>query len=88
LNVAQQTATVTMSGALLPTGIVATQGADLLSAKMTDTANTLVGTNAITGTTLLNSVFLENTGATLFSTNDVISFGAKKGGGVHWISKR
>jgi hypothetical protein len=47
---------------------------------MTDTANTLVGTNAITGTTLLNSVFLENTGATLFSTNDVISFGAKKGG--------
>ncbi len=75
LHVAQQTQNMSLSGALLPTGSMGTQGSILTSETLTD-----VSTAAnITTTTLLTDV--RNAGGDpYFTANETLSYNPKKGG--------
>ncbi|HXY35650.1 MAG TPA: flagellar hook-basal body complex protein [Planctomycetaceae bacterium] len=77
LNVAQQTSQISLNGALLPTGQVATQGAHILSDTLGDAGN---GGADATGTTLLTN--LEDPPGTSLGikVGDVLSFTPEVGG--------
>jgi flagellar hook protein FlgE len=77
LNVAQQTSQVTMNGALLPTGQVATQGAHILSDTLGDAGN--AGADATSSTLLTN---LEDPPGTSLGiqVGDVLGFTPQVGG--------
>ncbi|HBL42121.1 MAG TPA: flagellar biosynthesis protein FlgE, partial [Planctomycetaceae bacterium] len=76
LNVAQATQNVEIGGALLPTGVLGTQGSILTSDALTDAGN---ANAAITGTTLLTDV--EATiGTPLFTVGETLEFTPSKGG--------
>jgi flagellar hook protein FlgE len=77
LNVAQQTSKVTMNGALLPTGQVATQGAHILSDTLGDAGN--AGADATASTLLTN---LEDPPGTSLGLHagDVLNFTPQVGG--------
>lgn len=76
LNVAQATQNVQIGGALLPTGVIGTQGSILTSDALTDAGN---ANAAITGTTLLTDV--EATiGTPLFTVGETLEFTPSKGG--------
>lgn len=76
LNVAQATQNVQIGGALLPTGVIGTQGSILTSDALTDAGN---ADAAITGTTLLTDV--EATiGTPLFTVGETLEFTPSKGG--------
>ncbi|WP_417389228.1 flagellar hook-basal body complex protein [Gimesia sp.] len=76
LNVAQATQNVEIGGALLPTGVIGTQGSILTSDALTDAGN---ANAAITGTTLLTDV--ESTiGTPLFTVGETLEFTPSKGG--------
>ncbi|WP_417387594.1 flagellar hook-basal body complex protein [Gimesia sp.] len=76
LNVAQATQNVQIGGALLPTGVIGTQGSVLTTANLTDAGN---ANAAITGTTLLTDV--EATiGTPLFTVGETLEFTPNKGG--------
>lgn len=83
LVVAQQTRNITMSGALLSTGTVATQGTILASdATFTDTAGSTFGADPATSSTLLTSLYESGSSTALFSDGDIITFTPRKGGRV------
>ena len=77
LNVAKQTTSVSMNGALLPTGQVATQGAQLLSDTLGDAGNS--GADATSSTLLTN---LEDPPGTSLGikAGDVLQFTPQVGG--------
>lgn len=76
LNVAQATQNVEIGGALLPTGVIGTQGSILTSDALTDAGN---ADAAITGSTLLTDV--EATiGTPLFTVGETLEFTPSKGG--------
>jgi flagellar hook protein FlgE len=77
LNVAQQTTSLSMSGALLPTGQTATQGAQLLSDTLGDAGNS--GADATSSTLLTN---LEDPPGTSLGikAGDVLQFTPQVGG--------
>jgi flagellar hook protein FlgE len=77
LNVAQQTTSLSINGALLPTGTVATQGAQLLSDTLGDAGNS--GADATTSTLLTN---LEDPPGTSLGikAGDVLSYTPNVGG--------
>ena len=77
LNVAQQTSQISMNGALLPTGTVATQGAHILSDVLGDGGN---GNAPATASTLLTDLQdPPGTGAGI-NVGDVINFTPQVGG--------
>lgn len=77
LNVAEQTTNVSINGALLPTGQVATQGAQLLSDTLGDAGNG--GTDATTSTLLTN--LQDPPGTSLgIKSGDVLAFTPQVGG--------
>jgi len=80
LNVAQQTRNVSIGGALLPTGTVATQGGLLLSGAMTDTSGGDASTDPIDANTQLTSVFLDGSTTALFTNGQTLTFTGQKGG--------
>ncbi|MCA9114332.1 MAG: flagellar hook-basal body complex protein [Planctomycetaceae bacterium] len=75
LNVAQQTANITMSGALLPTGELATQGSRFLSEQLVDTGTTIAAT---AGASLTDLETAANPGVPLFQAGDVLTFSPRK----------
>lgn len=75
LNIAQQTTRITITGALLPTGELATRGAVLTSDVLTDTTTSLPATG---GSLLINLV--NPSSVPLFSAGDVVKFTPQKGG--------
>ncbi len=83
LVVAQQTRNITMSGALLSTGTVATQGTILATdATFTDTAGSTFAADPATSSTLLTSLYESGSSTALFSDGDIITFAPRKGGRV------
>ncbi|MEX0703452.1 MAG: flagellar hook-basal body complex protein [Planctomycetales bacterium] len=79
LNVAQQTQNATIGGALLPSGVVASQGAVLTSEAFVD--NSQVGNPAAVGGTLLvDLATAADAGTNLFANGETISYTPKKGG--------
>ena len=79
LTVAEQTQSVSIGGALLSTGQLATQGSLILSDAMTDTAGGAAGTDPITAGTLLSSVYPDGSTTALFSVGQTVSFTGTKG---------
>jgi flagellar hook protein FlgE len=77
LYTAQQTSQVTMNGALLPTGQVATQGSQILSDTLGDAGN--AGANATASTLLTNLEDPPGTSAGI-KVGDVINFTPQVGG--------
>ncbi len=83
LVVAQQTRNVAMSGALLSTGEVATQGTILATdSAFTDVSGSNFATDPASSATLLSSLYKDGETTALFSDGDVISFAPRKGGRV------
>ena len=83
LVVAQQTRNISMSGALLSTGTVATQGTILATdATFTDTAGSTFAADPATSSTLLASLYESGSSTALFSDGDIITFAPRKGGRV------
>ncbi len=83
LVVAQQTRNVAMSGALLSTGDVATQGTILATdTAFTDVSGSNFATDPASSATLLSSLYKDGDAAALFSDGDIISFAPRKGGRV------
>ncbi len=83
LVVAQQTRNVEMSGALLSTGVVATQGTILASdSAFTDVSGSDFVTDPASSTTLLSSLYKDGSTTALFNDGDIISFAPRKGGRV------
>ncbi len=83
LVVAQQTRNISMSGALLSTGEVATQGTILASdATFTDTSGSDFATDPASSTTLLSSLYKSGSTTPLFNDGDIITFAPRKGGRV------
>lgn len=82
LTVAQQTRNVEISGAVLSTGTVSTQGTTLSSqdAFVNTAGGTVVGGDTASGATLLTDLYKEGDTTALFNANDVISFTPRKGG--------
>lgn len=82
LTVAQQTRNVEISGAVLSTGAVSTQGTTLSSqdAFVNTAGGTVVGGDTASGATLLTDLYKEGDTTALFNANDVISFTPRKGG--------
>ncbi|GAB4135744.1 MAG: hypothetical protein Tsb009_02340 [Planctomycetaceae bacterium] len=80
LNVAQQTNNISIGGALLPTGTLATQGSILLSNAMTNTSGGAAAVNPIVGTTLLSSVYPDGSTTAMFTVGQTLSFTGRKGG--------
>ncbi len=80
LNVAVETENVSITGAILTTGEVATQGAHILSEALTNTSGGSATTNPIVSTTLLTSVFEDGSTTALFTNGQVVSFSGNKGG--------
>lgn len=76
LNVAQQTQNIVMSGALMPTGEIATMGTVYQSAVLSDAG---AGGAAAVATTLLTDV-QDPGGASLFTSGQTLSFSPRKGG--------
>jgi len=76
LNVAQQTNNISMSGALLPTGDLGTQGAFLLSEVLTDAAAAGVATS----TSSLTDIQAGSPATNIFTAGQTLSFTGKKGG--------
>lgn len=76
LNVAERTQNVVMSGALMPTGVVGSQGAVIQSEVLWSNAAMTIPATAATA---LNSVF-NSSGAQILNVNDVVSFAPRKGG--------
>lgn len=74
LTVAQQTENVSIRGALLPTGDVATQGSLIQSEVLTDTTT---GAPATAGSLLVD--IQNGAGMNLFNVGDMLSFSGKKG---------
>lgn len=75
LNIAQQTTSLALTGALFPAGALATQGSVATTGVMTDTSTSA----AATGTSLLSD--LENAnGDTLFTVGQELSLAPRKGG--------
>lgn len=79
LNVAQETQNISIGGAVLSTGALATQGSYLQSAAMTDTAGGSAAANPITAGTLLTSVYLDGSATALFTNGQAVSFSPLKG---------
>ncbi|MEX0717929.1 MAG: flagellar hook-basal body complex protein [Planctomycetaceae bacterium] len=78
LNVAQQTQNVTIGGALLPSGTLASQGSLLTSEELVD--NSQVGNPDADGTTLLVDLATAADAATnLFADGETITYTPKKG---------
>jgi flagellar hook protein FlgE len=77
LTVAKQTTSLSMSGALLPTGTVATQGAQLLSDTLGDAGNS--GADATSSTLLTNLEDPPNTSLGI-KAGDVLQFTPQVGG--------
>lgn len=77
LNVAQQTSQVSMNGALLPTGQVATQGSQILSDTLGDAGNG--GADATSSTLLTNLEDPPGTSAGI-NVGDVLNFTPQVGG--------
>ncbi|QDT39053.1 flagellar hook-basal body complex protein [Stratiformator vulcanicus] len=73
LNVAQRTQNITLDGALLPTGIVGTQGSVYDSGTIQDSTGTLA-------TTSLLSNIQDGGGTNLFTVGETLSFSSRKGG--------
>jgi len=83
LVVAQQTRNIAMSGALLSTGEVATQGAILATdTAFTDVSGSNFATDPASSATLLSSLYKDGEATALFSDGDIISFAPRKGGRV------
>ncbi len=82
LTVAQQTRNVEISGAVLSTGSVSTQGTTLSSqdAFVNTAGGTVVGGDTASGTTLLTDLYKDGDTTALFNANDVITFTPRKGG--------
>jgi flagellar hook protein FlgE len=78
LNVAQRTTQLSMGGALLPTGELATRGSINTSAVLRDATIAPPGGPA-TGTTLLSNV-RDIAGNTLFTVGETLTFQPRKGG--------
>lgn len=76
LNVAQQTSNITMKGALLPTGDVATQGSHILSEPLQEISSG----NPITAGTLLSDVERVSTPGAMFTVGNTLTYTARKGG--------
>ena len=75
LNIAQQTTELSLTGALFPSGTLATQGSVSTSAVMTDT----VTSAPATGASLLSN--LENpSGTSLFTVGQTLTLAPRKGG--------
>ncbi|HET6422866.1 MAG TPA: flagellar hook-basal body complex protein [Planctomycetaceae bacterium] len=77
LHVAQQTGNMALSGALLPTGELGTQGSILTSEALRDNGNALA---AATGTTLLTDLRNSSSTAALFTNGQSVNYTPKKGG--------
>ncbi len=77
LNVAQQTSNISISGALLPTGVVATQGSHILSDALGDAGN---GGNPATAATLLTDLQDPPGTSAGIAVGDVLQFTPEKGG--------
>ncbi|HEV8002139.1 MAG TPA: flagellar hook-basal body complex protein, partial [Planctomycetaceae bacterium] len=77
LNVAQQTSQISMNGALLPTGTVATQGAHILSDVLGDGGN---GNAPATASTLLTDLQDPPATSAGIKVGDVIKFTPQVGG--------
>ena len=77
LNVAQQTKNISITGALLPTGTLGTQGTRYLSDTLTDASDSL---DAVAGDLLTNLRTGGAAGTVLFTLGDTLSFSARKGG--------
>ncbi len=77
LNVAQQTKNISITGALLPTGNLGTQGTRYLSDTLTDASDS---NNAVAGDLLTNLRTGGALGTVLFTLGDTLSFSARKGG--------
>lgn len=75
LNIAQQTDNITLSGALLPTGELGTQGSLLLSDVLTDSSTAANATAA----SLLADI-QDSGGTNLFTVGETLSFSGEKGG--------
>lgn len=75
LNIAQRTQQALLGGALYPSGNLATQGAELLSAVMTDSTTSANATDTSLLVDLINS-----NGDPLFTLGQDLSFTPKKGG--------
>jgi flagellar hook protein FlgE len=75
LNVAQQTQNVSISGALLPTGELGTQGTLTTGAVLTDTVTSAPATGAAL---LIN--LQDGGGNNLFTNGETLTFAARKGG--------
>jgi flagellar hook protein FlgE len=75
LNIAQQTTSLSLTGALFPAGALATQGSVSTSEVMTDTSTSA----AATGTSLLSDLQNAN-GDTLFTVGQDLSLAPRKGG--------
>ena len=83
LVVAQQTRNVAMSGALLSTGEVATQGTILATdTAFTDVSGSNFATDPASSSTLLSSLYKDGETTALFSDGDIITFAPRKGGRV------
>ncbi|QDU79121.1 Flagellar hook protein FlgE [Polystyrenella longa] len=81
LNVAQQTQSIEVSGALLPTGTVGSQGSIISTDTLYDATTGLVATGATTLQDLRSGAASGGSSVTLFDTiPDELSFAAKKGG--------
>jgi len=80
LNIAQQTQNIVMTGALLPTGILGSQGAQFLSQAMTNTSGGVAAANPIVAGTLLSSVYADGSTANMFTVGETLSYSPKKGG--------
>lgn len=81
LNVAQQTQNVTIGGALLSVGEVATQGSFLESAfALTSASGSTFGADPVTAATPLTSVFEEGAATSLFTAGETLTLQPRKGG--------
>ena len=80
LTVAEQTQNVSIAGAMLSTGAVATQGSLILTEALTDTSGGAAATDPIVAGTLLTSVYPDGSSTAMFTVGQTLSFTATKGG--------